>query len=205
MERAQDRFVGQSALIVAVPETGMLVDRWRGLYDPTAPGVPPHVSVVYPFLPDHRLNSGVLKELATVFAEQGAFQTTFERSERFPGVYYLAPEPAGDFLALTSAVVNRWPEAQPYGGAFEEVIPHLTVAHTDDEVLHRRIDQSILPLLPVSAMVSDVRLIACTGDGWVLRGTFPLRPPATRQARSSGTARAAHAGRSRAARTVIVG
>lgn len=46
-----------------------------------------------------------------------------------PGVVYLAPKPAALFIAFTQAVVERWPEHQPYGGAYEEIIPHLTVAY----------------------------------------------------------------------------
>jgi 2'-5' RNA ligase len=168
------RFVGQTALIVTVPEVGFLVDRWRSLHDPTAVGVPPHVTVLYPFLPDGLVDASVIETLTAIFARHGAFAVAFTHSARFPGTYYLAPEPAAPLSALTLDVAAHWPEAQPYGGAFDRIVPHLTVAHSADELLHRRIDRAISPLLPVSTVVRDIQLIAATTAGWVHRASFDL-------------------------------
>ena len=55
---------------------------------------------------------------------------SFTRVGRFPTVVYLAPEPDTPFARLTAEIAARYPDHPPYGGAFEEVVPHLTVAES---------------------------------------------------------------------------
>ena len=45
---------------------------------------------------------------------------------------YLAPEPAAPFVALTEAVGAEFPGFPPYGGAFDEVVPHLTISEANE-------------------------------------------------------------------------
>ncbi|NUP83938.1 MAG: 2'-5' RNA ligase family protein, partial [Nonomuraea sp.] len=115
-----------TALIAVVPEAEPVVGVWRERYDPSAAeGVPAHVTVLYPFLPFELVDTSALAEL---FAAWASFDVEFRGFGHFPGVLYLAPEPAEPFRELTTAVAERWPEAPPYGGAFPDVVPHLTVA-----------------------------------------------------------------------------
>jgi hypothetical protein len=93
---------------------------------------------------------------------------------RFPGVLYLAPEPDTRLRSLTSAVASRWPEAAPYGGQFEDVIPHLTVAHGREEHVFDEIETDIVGRLPVSVRISSVSLFTCTGRLWRKERDFPL-------------------------------
>ena len=46
-------------------------------------------------------------------------------------VLYLAPRPDGPFRALTRAVCAAFPGYLPYGGAFADTIPHLTVGERE--------------------------------------------------------------------------
>ena len=43
------------------------------------------------------------------------------------GTVYLAPSPAAPFRQLTHELFRRFPEHPPYGGAFDDVVPHLSV------------------------------------------------------------------------------
>ncbi len=55
----------------------------------------------------------------------------FGSGEAFPAnVVYLAPDPAEPFVALTEALAAAFPDCPPYGGAFDEPVPHLTIGHT---------------------------------------------------------------------------
>ena len=56
------------------------------------------------------------------------------------GVVYLEPDPAEPFVRLTRELVERFPDHQPYNGTFtaDEVIPHVTVVHTDDDARESR-------------------------------------------------------------------
>jgi 2'-5' RNA ligase len=123
----------ESALVALVPEAERLIGACRLAHDPSAAlGVPAHVTVLYPFKTPEAISSNDLAALQALFAAQPAFDMTLAELRQFPGVLYLAPEPAEPFAVLTSVVVARYPDWPPYGGAFAEVIPHLTLAQVDD-------------------------------------------------------------------------
>jgi 2'-5' RNA ligase len=120
---------GESAVIVPVPEAEALVGDLRARHDPAAAaGMPAHVTLLYPFLRPGRIDAEVGSALAEAVAGAAAFRFELARVDRFPNVLYLAPEPAAPFVALTRALVARWPGCQPYGGRFGAPVPHLTVA-----------------------------------------------------------------------------
>jgi hypothetical protein len=81
-----------------------------------------------------------------------------------------APEP---FLALIDAVRARWPGYPPYGGAFDEVTPHLTVAQGPPSLLDQ-IEGALPTRLPVTIRVERVWLVVDTPKGWQRRTAFPL-------------------------------
>ena len=58
-------------------------------------------------------------------------RATRARVARFPATTYLEPEPAAAFIDLTMRLARRFPQFPPFGGEFDTVIPHLTVAHGD--------------------------------------------------------------------------
>ena len=119
-----------SAIVVRVPVSGAL-ERARRQWDWAAGvGVPAHVTILFPFLPVAQLTPEVRRSLAAIAAAHEPFDVRFARVGRFPGVVYLAPEPAARFARLTGAVVARFPDYPPYEGAFDEVVPHLTVVES---------------------------------------------------------------------------
>jgi 2'-5' RNA ligase len=93
-------------------------------------GVGPHVTILFPFVPCAELGPAARGELATIAGLVSAFEVRFERVRRFPDVVWLEPEPAEPFAAMTAAVVGRWPTHEPYGGAHDVVIPHLTIVES---------------------------------------------------------------------------
>ena len=141
--------VATSAVVVRVPLPRALA-RLRARWDWAASvGVPPHVTIVFPFLPVDELTPDVRRTLVAIAAGHRPFDVRFARVERFPTVVYLAPEPSAPFTRLTEAVVDRFPDFPPYGGAFEEVIPHLTITESGDAAVrrHRRPGGGRPPLL----------------------------------------------------------
>lgn len=93
-------------------------------------GVPAHVTILYPFIAPADLDPAVRHVLAGVAAEIEPFDVRFGGIGRFPGSVYAAPEPSVPFVSLTEAVAARFPDFPPYGGAFAEIVPHLTVAES---------------------------------------------------------------------------
>jgi len=89
-------------------------------------------------------------------------------------VLYLDPEPADGLRQLTLAIAERWPQALAYGGAFDEVIPHLTVAHgAADDVLDD-IEADVLRGLPVSTRLVEALLYVFDGERWRPRARLPF-------------------------------
>jgi 2'-5' RNA ligase len=167
--------MGQTALIAKVPEVEHLVRSWRDQFDPAAAaGVPAHVTVLVPFLSRSAMGPAITAELHQIFARFPAFGVRFLECRRFPDVLYLAPQPETEFRALTSAVVARWPEAPPYGGQFDDVVPHLTVAHGQESSVLDKIEAELSPRLPVSAHISAVHLVTFTGEQWCEDYQFEL-------------------------------
>jgi len=162
------------AVVVAVPPAEAVVQPWWGEFDEAARyGVPPHVTVLFPFLPAGEVSDGVLGALAAIAAAEPAFEVVFASCARFPGALYLRPEPEAPFRRLTAAVVARWPQAPPYGGEFEPV-PHLTVAYTVGSERFDEIEADVGSRLPLRVKVSELQLLAFDGARWARRQAVPL-------------------------------
>ena len=170
----------QTALIVPVPEVESIVGRFRDRYDPAAAeGIPAHVTVVYPFLPVQAISSDVIQSLSELFAGLPQFHAEFSEIRRFPGVLYFAPIEDAPFRRLTERVVERYPEAPPYGGQFRQIVPHLTIAHVEDQVhfddIAAQVALAAKGKVPVRTVVRDVVLIEKVNAAWCTKVSFPLR------------------------------
>jgi len=172
---------GQTAVIVPVTAAEAAVSRYRLRYDRSAPfGVPAHVTIVFPFVPVDRLTETDLLDLVGIFAMQAAFEVTLSRFGRFPGrpgdpeTLWLAPEPSSPFRRLTAALTDRWPEAPPYGGVFDDVIPHLTVTETAPAAVLEQAQAAVGAALPISARIQQGSLIGFDGVVWRERAVLPL-------------------------------
>lgn len=93
-------------------------------------GAPAHVTLLFPFMPAAVLRPPVRRALAEIAAAVEPFDVRFASVGRFPAAVYLVPDPAGPFVALTEAIAARFPAYQPYEGAFDELIPHLTLVES---------------------------------------------------------------------------
>jgi hypothetical protein len=79
--------------------------------------------------------------------------------------------------ALTQAITEMFPDAQPYGGIYDEVLPHLTVADglsanalsAGEERFH-----AAAGVLPLSGFAREVALFTREGSAWSQVLSFPL-------------------------------
>lgn len=119
----------ETAVLVLVPEAEAAVAEHRAHLDMAASwGVPAHMSVIYPFVPPADVDDDVLARLAGAVGTVRAFDCEFRRTEWFGAdVLWLAPEPDAPLRELVGAVVREFPAHLPYGGLYDEPIPHLTV------------------------------------------------------------------------------
>ena len=123
----------ESALVAIIPEAEAIVRSFRDQFDPAAAaGVPAHITITYPFKPPSELTEEVIGKLHRLCDGIPSFNLQFRRTERFPSVLYLAPEPDEELRRLTRIVAESFPEAPPYEAIFDDVVPHLTIAHAGD-------------------------------------------------------------------------
>ena len=168
----------ESALVILAPQAEPIVKAYRDRWDPAAAqGVPAHLTVLYPFQPP-ALAPPVSARLAQLFAEHPPFDYELTELRRFPGVLYLAPRPDAPFRALTLHAAAVFPEYPPYGGRFDDVVPHLTVAETADPARLEAIAADFHAVcghrLPLRLRAEAVVLLDNAQGAWRVRSTFQL-------------------------------
>lgn len=161
--------------MLPVPDAEAAVGTWRKRFDPSASqGMPAHITVLFPFLSIERIGGEGVHTLRRLFAATPALSLRLSQFGSFPHVLFLRPEPATPLVGLTRRVVERWPQAPPYAGAFAEVVPHLTVAMDVDDAAAVHIRAEIERALPIDTVVSEAWLMAYTGGRWSPVETFSL-------------------------------
>ena len=176
--------MGETALVVAVPEAEPAIELLRQQHTTSgAEGMPPHVTLIYPFADSELLDATRLRELAEVISRFAAFSYRLVETAQFTGsppILYLVPEPDEPFCALISALADAFPEHPPYGGAHSEPIPHVTVAVASDTKL-TAIESEVALWLPISARADAVWVMERDSSGeWRLRQQLPLAPMLTK-------------------------
>lgn len=167
-----------TAIVIAFPEAAPVVDEWRErtCADRPSIGIPPHVTLLFPFVPAEAVEE-CLGDLGELIAATRSFAASFRELRRWPEMVYLAPEPPEPFVHLTETIVERWPDHPPYEGIHETVIPHLTVAYGDGALL-AEVEADVAPKLPIEAGADEVLLLEELEPEWVRwgeRARFALR------------------------------
>jgi 2'-5' RNA ligase len=167
----------ETALICSIPEIEAYIARFRERYDPSARrNVPAHVTVLYPFMAPGDITAEVIARLRDIVRAVPCFSYRMAKTRRFPVALYLEPEPDVSFSALTNGIFAAYPDYPPFEGKFETVVPHVTVAHGDEELLCSiEIELRIaLPGAGITARCSEVMLIENSSGRWELMETLPL-------------------------------
>jgi len=161
-----------STLIVPVPSVEQVLAEVLGRPQQAPTGIPAHITALFPFAAADAIDTALEAAIGEVVAGFAPFDFRLVDVGTFPTVLYLAPEPAQPFRDLTNALWSRWPQFPPYGGAYDDVIPHLTVAtgRQSPDVIER-----LQRLLPLEARAAEVWLLTQEPQSrWALRRRFPL-------------------------------
>ncbi|MCX2730469.1 2'-5' RNA ligase family protein [Saccharopolyspora sp. NFXS83] len=146
-------------------------------------GFPAHITVLHPFLPLSDVDDEVVAELAATFARRGPLRVEFavaDEPRHFDeGFVALRLEPDGALRELTAELCARW-GLRPYGGAYGEPDPHLTVALDVAPEQARLIAEQAAGALPPPADLAEAWLVVFDG-AWSLRARLPLAPGGTPQ------------------------
>ncbi|WP_027927673.1 2'-5' RNA ligase family protein [Amycolatopsis benzoatilytica] len=168
---------GTSALVVTLPSAVVLLETAAAV-DPglVRPGLPPHVTALYPFLPADRLTERIdaeVRQLASEFPQTDVPLTDLVTAPGFVAAAAPALQPLAD------AVCDHWPGVPPYGGRFGPHPPaHLTIALGGTDEQRAEAADRARAALPLTALADTLHLVVLTEQGWQLRVSANLGMPA---------------------------
>ena len=175
---------GRTALVVAVSSAEPLVGAFRDRHDPhaVARAIPPHVTVLFPFVPARGFGAVVRADVRVLAARFRPFDAELSRVATFAGHIWLAPTPRQRFVDLLRGTYEHFPAFPPYGGAHDEPEPHLTVAETASApelaAVAAAAQRELAPGLPLKFRVGALTLLEKASDGsWRTAETFALAGP----------------------------
>jgi 2'-5' RNA ligase len=151
---------GATALVVPALEADPVVGRFRRELTPSGrAGMPPHITLIAPFLRDDALGLSHAREIKEVLAPFRRFRFTLARLERFgTGTLYLAPDPERPFIQMSQALIAAFPELTYPPPRAHRIIPHLTVAAAPGPRLEEIADE-VAARLPLEAEAAEVVLM----------------------------------------------
>lgn len=167
---------GTTALVVLLPAAEPLLAAARRVAPKLVrPGLPAHVTALYPFLPAGALTGDVERAVRELAAGAGPVEVELAGVATAPG-FAAVPVPA--LRAVTDAACDRWPDVPPYGGRFgARPAPHLTLATGGTDAGLARVAAEVRPLLPVRDRATELHLVELAADGWRRRLAAPLGRP----------------------------
>ena len=171
----------RSALVVVAAEAEPVVGDWRLRYQRAAveQGIPPHLTILFPFVRATEIDDELLKEVRSLYTPSRPFAYELATVESFPDAAWLAPVPAEPFHALVEIARRAFPALPPYGDPGHVVVPHCTIGTDDDparlDVMVRELREGLGPRLPIRCRAEEVVLLGEEPDGtWARREAFPL-------------------------------
>jgi len=164
-----------TGLAVPVEAARRLVRPWLDHLPASRRDLPPHVTILWPFLAPEEVDTIVERDLEALFAGAAPFEFALERVAGFADAAYLAPAPPGPFADLTRLVWRQWPECPPFGGAYDDIVPHLTVALDPPPGVRASIERELAGRLPLTARAVRVALFEEDDHGlFAVRRHFSL-------------------------------
>jgi 2'-5' RNA ligase len=167
--------VARTAVVVEVPEAEPAIGAhyWTQTRSGRE-GLGPHVTLLVPFFDSEQVP---LPELRRVLGAFEPFEFALTAPRRFGTrdiVLWLAPDPPAPFVAMTEALVAAFPAYPPYEDAFEDVVPHLTVAVGRDAAALDAIERDVAGALPVAARATAATVVQHVDGRWLPQAAVPL-------------------------------
>lgn len=132
----------------------------------------PHITLLGPFVDRGDVDRALVDTIREVLRPIRAFDFRLSTVGCFAsGLTYLVPTPSEPFVELTRSFAAAFPQWLPYGGVFDEVIPHLSIGDSlsgaEVKIVH--------DLLPISMTANEVTLTWWSKDFAEVLERFPLR------------------------------
>jgi 2'-5' RNA ligase len=160
-----------SALVIAVGLPPALDALRLQMLEDANEGVPPHVTLLYPFAEPEEIGADVVDTIAAIVGRHPALDVHLTERRRWPDTLYAAVEPPGPLAALQDELAAAFPSLPLYGGdhAFE---PHVSIVEGPAAGAPDAIDHAAWATLPVTQDVRFVDLITKRYGRWAIRHRF---------------------------------
>ncbi|WP_344219479.1 2'-5' RNA ligase family protein [Kribbella sancticallisti] len=174
-------WVARTAILIAVPELAEFTDRWRSSsnsstrpYRALTELIPPHITVLVPWMPDPTPEH--VQRLEDAVAQVEPFELSFPAAGQFAnGTAWLRPEPFDQVRDLLRTVIAAFPQCQPYGGEFPDPHPHLTISSRGGAAVVAEAEDVLAAEKAPTVCLDDLTLWREGEDGvWQLTGAVPL-------------------------------
>jgi hypothetical protein len=167
----------QSVLAISLPEAGNVLSYVRSRFGGEVPpvGAPAHITLLYPWMPPVLIDEKVRAELASLFAGFPIFDFSLKLGWFGREVLLLVPEDPAPFIRLSRAIISRWPEFPYYGGEYDDIEPHVTLAYGDESSLSE-LAAEVASQVPVRARTSSIGLSIGQPGHMIVRARFSLSP-----------------------------
>ncbi|UDY24895.1 2'-5' RNA ligase family protein [Nocardioides sp. Kera G14] len=145
---------GHTVLAVPVPVLDAVVRERTAFYDASFVSTDPdfvhaHITVLAPWVTEPTQRD--LEVVGDLAATVEPVEIVLEEVVEFRGgVIHLRPEPDEPFRKLTAALTAAFPDFLPYGGAFPDPVPHLTLDHPAGGVRRADVEERMRDHLPVT-------------------------------------------------------
>jgi hypothetical protein len=164
-----------------LPELDDLIGEWWNTTSAAADGMPPHITLLWPWKSASDISDGDLAAIADIAAQTPRLRLRLTDLDTFSGVLWLRPQPTDPLLGLMRRLWAAFPSHPPFGGSLpHEPIPHVTVIKAPDELLGAvaaEVDSRIGHRLPVHLDVADIAVSvegAAPGGRWAPVRRFAL-------------------------------
>ncbi|MGW9370265.1 2'-5' RNA ligase family protein [Streptomyces xanthophaeus] len=165
--------IGTTAVVIELRAADVLLEA-AGQVDPrlVRPGLPAHVTVLYPFVPAGELTDETDRSIRGLAGSIPAADVHLARIVTEPGFVSVH---AAELEPAVNAFREHWPQLRPYGGRFGPApAAHVTVAMGCDDSQAQRVGELVSGLLPLRARAEAVHVVALTERGWKRRLSAPF-------------------------------
>ncbi len=171
----------ESAIDIHLESFDDLLEPWRrATIEVANKGVPPHITLLYPWCVP--ISNNDIEVVHSVISQLESFEICFTHLSHFAKrVIYLALDETSEKAVkhLMQTLFRAFPETPPYGGQFPDPLPHLTVAKVSDDATFEKMMEEILqvfsPRFPMTFWVNKVSVIEGDEEGyWKLKAAIPL-------------------------------
>lgn len=76
-------------------------------------------------------------------------------------------------VELTEAVIGNWPDFPYYGGVYDNIEPHLSLAFGDADLL-TPLAETVAELMPLTVVINQVGLLVGPHEAMTVSHSFPL-------------------------------